>query len=75
MLSSSLLGTAPPAFRTFPMFAHQGGWDEVLLVAVPLTVIGLLLWIANRRVNSQLAETAKATHHTDADEATDTPTP
>lgn len=47
----------------------------MLLVAVPLTVIGLLLWIANRRVNSQLAETAKATHHTDADEATDTPTP
>lgn len=39
----------------FPILAHQGGWDEVLLVAGPLSVIGLLLYTANRRVNARLA--------------------
>lgn len=38
------------------VLAHQGGWDEVLLVGVPLIVIGLLLWLANRRVSRRLAE-------------------
>ncbi len=41
------------------LFAHQGGWDEILLVAGPLGVIGLLLWIANRRVSAKLAEAAE----------------
>ncbi len=41
----------PPA-ATF--VAHQGGWDEILMVAGPLAIIGLLLYIANRRVNAQL---------------------
>ncbi len=40
------------------IFAHQGGWDEFLLVALPLVLIGLLLWVANRRVSAQLAATA-----------------
>ena len=31
------------------MVAHQGGWDEVLLVAVPLGLMAWLLWLANRR--------------------------
>jgi hypothetical protein len=30
--------------------AHQGGWDEVLLVAGPMVVVGWLLWVAKRRV-------------------------
>lgn len=38
--------------------AHQGGWDEVLLVAGPLALIGLLLWVANRRAVAQLQERA-----------------
>jgi len=29
--------------------AHQGGWDEILLVAGPLAVIAGLLWLADRR--------------------------
>ena len=37
------------------MFAHQGGWDEILLVVGPLAVIGFLLWLANRRVAAQVA--------------------
>lgn len=38
------------------MLAHQGGWDEILLVAAPLLVVGLLLWLANRRVSAQLEQ-------------------
>lgn len=63
--------------ETFPLFGHQfgqlfghqGGWDEVLLVAIPLTIIGGLLWIANRRVNAQLqdAETSKIRTNRDND--------
>ena len=42
-----------PADRTMTgmVLAHQGGWDEVLLVLVPLLVIAGLLYIANRRAN------------------------
>ena len=31
------------------MLAHQGGWDEILLVAGPLVLLWLLLVMANRR--------------------------
>jgi len=31
------------------MTAHQGGWDEILLVAGPVAVIAGLLWLADRR--------------------------
>lgn len=30
--------------------AHQGGWDEILLVAVPIVVVVALLALARRRV-------------------------
>lgn len=42
------------------MLAHQGGWDEILLVVGPLALIGLLLWVANRRVTAQLEAEAAA---------------
>ena len=29
--------------------AHQGGWDEILLVATPLGLLATVLWLANRR--------------------------
>jgi len=32
------------------MFAHQGGWDEILLVIGPILVVAWLLWLAKRRV-------------------------
>ena len=32
------------------LVAHQGGWDEMLLVAVPIAVVAGLLWLARRRV-------------------------
>ena len=31
------------------VFAHQGGWDEILIVAGPLFVVAALLWVADRR--------------------------
>jgi hypothetical protein len=38
------------------LLAHQGGWDETLLVLVPVAVVAALLWVANRRAKRQLAE-------------------
>ena len=38
------------------VLAHEGGWDEILMVAGPLAVIAVLLWLANRRVSAKLAE-------------------
>lgn len=36
------------------LLAHQGGWDEALMVAGPLVVIGLLLRVANKRAAERL---------------------
>ena len=33
------------------MFAHQGGWDEMLFVLAPLLVFAVLLAVARRRVD------------------------
>ena len=34
------------------LLAHQGGWDEILMVLVPIAIFALLLVVANRRANS-----------------------
>ncbi len=31
------------------LLAHQGGWDEILMVIVPVAVFGALLYLANLR--------------------------
>ena len=33
------------------LLAHQGGWDEMLFVAVPILIFGSLLAVANRRAS------------------------
>ena len=33
------------------LLAHQGGWDEILLVVGPILVLGGLLKLANRRAD------------------------
>lgn len=38
------------------MFAHQGGWDEALLVLVPIGLFVGLLWLANRRAQALQAK-------------------
>lgn len=40
--------------------AHQGGWDEIMLVAGPLLVFAAVLFLANRRANAKLALAAQA---------------
>ncbi|MGD9999965.1 MAG: hypothetical protein AB7L17_21340 [Ilumatobacteraceae bacterium] len=47
------------------MLAHQGGWDEVLLIVVPMLAVAALLRLAKRRVeHTQLRpdETLRAEH-------------
>jgi hypothetical protein len=34
------------------LLAHQGGWDEVLMVLVPIAIFAVLLVVANRRANA-----------------------
>jgi hypothetical protein len=36
--------------RSYAMIAHQGGWDEILLVLGPIAVIIGLLMLARKRV-------------------------
>ena len=38
------------------MFAHQGGWDEILLVLGPILVIAGLLRLAKQRVEADKPE-------------------
>ena len=52
------------------MLAHQGGWDEILLVAGPIAVVVGLLALARRRVTRAEAgarrNTPTTTEHEDA---------
>jgi hypothetical protein len=34
-----------------PVLAHQGGWDEMLMVLVPILIFAALLVVANRRAS------------------------
>ena len=43
--------TIPGVSVTIALLAHQGGWDEFLLVAVPIVVIIAVLAVAKRRVD------------------------
>jgi hypothetical protein len=36
------------------LLAHQGGWDEILLILGPMAVVVLLLRLAKRRVEANL---------------------
>ncbi len=38
------MGMAP-----LDLFAHAGGWDEIAMVGIPVSVFGVLLWLARRR--------------------------
>ena len=37
------------------LLAHQGGWDEILLIGGPIVIIMGLLWLAKRRVDHAAA--------------------
>lgn len=38
------------------VLAHQGGWDEIALVAGPILILGAVLWLANRRADRIASE-------------------
>jgi hypothetical protein len=38
------------------VFAHQGGWDEILMVAAPVALFAGLLWMANRRADAEVTD-------------------
>jgi hypothetical protein len=42
------------------VFAHQGGWDEILMVAAPVALFVALLWMANRRADAELQRREQA---------------
>ena len=48
------------------LLAHQGGWDEILLVVAPMVVVAGLLWIAKRRVDRAAASAAAPSDPLDA---------
>lgn len=50
------------------ILAHQGGWDEILLVAGPLAVFAGVIHLANKRANAKLAAAAAAEDGTAKDE-------
>jgi hypothetical protein len=39
-----------------PVLAHQGGWDEMLFVLVPIGLFAWLLSLANKRASREQAE-------------------
>ena len=42
------------------LLAHQGGWDEILLVAGPIVIVIALLALVKRRVERAAAEHERA---------------
>jgi hypothetical protein len=53
------------------ILAHQGGWDEILLVLTPIALFAGLLWLANIRANRELQRrraAAEAEPGTEGDE-------
>jgi hypothetical protein len=57
-----------------PVLAHQGGWDEILMVLTPVALFAALLWLANSRASRiQADRTSPAGTATSADDADDAP--
>ena len=46
------------AVPTLTVLAHQGGWDEMLMVFVPVSLFAALLYVANKRA-AKLADEAR----------------
>ncbi len=42
-----------------PIFGHQGGWDEALMVLVPIAIFVGLLLLANKRAKAIQAKRAQ----------------
>ncbi len=42
-------------FSDVPL-AHQGGWDEILMVVGPLAIVGFLLLLATKRLKAKTSD-------------------
>ncbi len=42
------------------LLAHQGGWDEALLIGGPMVAIAALLVVAKKRVDAAAAEQTRS---------------
>ena len=49
------------------VLAHQGGWDEILMVAGPIAIIVGLLAVVRRRLGAGLSEGKRATEDADSE--------
>jgi hypothetical protein len=49
------------------LLAHQGGWDEFLLIGGPIVIICGLLWLAKRRVDAAHVTAGSQIDEPDAD--------
>ncbi|MFP5488526.1 MAG: hypothetical protein ACLGHQ_09510 [Acidimicrobiia bacterium] len=56
--------TFPPSLA---LVAHQGGWDEILLVAGPIVVIVAVLAVAKRRVDASFEQSTDGADAPDPD--------
>jgi len=50
------MSDAGPVTVAAALLAHQGGWDELLFVLLPIALFAGLLALANRRATKQQAE-------------------
>jgi len=57
---------------TAALLAHQGGWDELLMVLAPIVIFGVLLVVANRRANTIERQRQRDDGDGDGDDRTDT---
>jgi hypothetical protein len=48
---------------TTVVLAHQGGWDELLFVLVPLLVFLTLQWLNRRKTRQQAKDAEKPPSH------------
>jgi hypothetical protein len=63
---------------TAALLAHQGGWDEILMVLAPIAIFAGLLVIANRRasaIDEQRRRDSPDDRPDRADRGTDGPAP
>ena len=57
------------------VLAHQGGWDEALMVIVPIGLFGGLLWASIRRDNRARGSAPEPRDPSGSDPGTDTTGP
>ena len=60
MPGGSIWNPGDVTFGLVSVLAHQGGWDEMLMVLVPIALFAGLLALANRRATRHQAERDKA---------------